>query len=83
MFAVLVLVQLTSLLVAIYRTGQLRAMAIGFFIFSAGYLLVEGNYWPGSPGARLPTNDIINWFWCLAWRISKGPACSNVFARSA
>jgi hypothetical protein len=60
MFAALVLVLLTSVLVAIYRTGQWRAMAIGFFAFSAGYLVVEGNFWPAA-GVNLPTEDVVNW----------------------
>jgi hypothetical protein len=61
MFAVLVLVLLTSVLVAIYRTGQLRALAIGFFIFSAGYLVVEGNFWPGAASVELPTRELVDW----------------------
>src|SRR5687767_13398977 len=52
MFAGLVLVMFTSVLVAIYRTGQMRAMAIGFFVFSAGFLVVERYYLPSEELAR-------------------------------
>jgi len=62
LFAALVVVTLTAVLAAIYRTGQTRAMAIGFCIFSFGYLLVEGKMWPGSNSAlSLPTNELIAW----------------------
>ena len=62
MFDVLVLVWLTSILVAIYRSGPLRAMAIGFIVFGAGYLGIEGSSWPGSKAAvEMPTDDIVRW----------------------
>jgi hypothetical protein len=63
LFAGLVLMLLTSVLVAIYRTGRLRATAIGFVIFGLGYLAVEQtNYWPGGvANAGLPTQDLCEW----------------------
>jgi hypothetical protein len=61
MFAVLVLVLLTSVLVAIYRTGQLRAMAVGFVTFGAGYLVIEQiDSWPGLATLGFPTYDLID-----------------------
>jgi hypothetical protein len=62
MFAVLVLVMLTAVLVAIYRPGQWRAMAIGFLIFSGGYLAVQRNYFPANgQDLRLPDDQLIWW----------------------
>ena len=62
LFTALVFALLTSVIVAINRGGKMRAMAIGFFVFSAGYLIVEGNSWPGSAsGLHLPTDDLIQW----------------------
>jgi hypothetical protein len=62
LFAALVAVLLTAVLVAIYRAGQARAMAIGFCVFSIGYLLIEGRFVPGT-GANLtlPTAELIDW----------------------
>ena len=62
MFALLVLVLLTAVLVAIYRAGRLRAMAIGFLIFSGGYLVVQRNYFPAkAPSLTLPDGMLIEW----------------------
>src|SRR5262245_21562855 len=62
MFALLVLSLLTSVLVVIYRSGTSRAMAIGFLIFTAGYLSVERGYWPATPhGMSLPIDSLVNW----------------------
>jgi|GEM_PF-3093302 len=61
-FALVVLALLTSILVVIYRTGPSRAMAIGFLIFTLGYLLVERGYWPAGPhGMSLPTQSLVSW----------------------
>jgi hypothetical protein len=62
LFAGLVLALLTAVLVAIYRTGQVRAMAIGFLIFSGGYLVVQRGYFPANgQGLRLPVDELIAW----------------------
>lgn len=39
LFVLTLLVLLTMVLVAVYRTGRLRAFGIGFLVFGAGYLL--------------------------------------------
>ena len=62
MSVLLVLAMLTSVLVAIYRSGQVRAMAIGFGVFSSGFLLFEGGWLPGRTSITpLPTDDLIEW----------------------
>jgi hypothetical protein len=72
LFAVLVLVLLTAVLIAIYRSGPWRAMALGFVVFGAGYLLVEQiNFWPGG-AATLPTEDGIDWFFVALHGKSRG-----------
>ena len=66
MFAIVVLGLLTAVLVAIYRTGQPRAMAVGFLVFTAGYLLVDRGYWPaGKPGMHLPTASLADWLFTV------------------
>jgi hypothetical protein len=62
MFAILVLALLTAALLAIYRTGQSRALAVGFLIFTVGYLIVDRGYWPaGKPGMHVPTASLAAW----------------------
>ena len=66
MFAIVVLGLLTAVLVAIYRTGQPRAMAVGFLVFTVGYLIVDRGYWPaGKPGMHLPTGNLAAWLFTL------------------
>lgn len=62
LFSVLLVTMLTAILLAIYRSGQVRAWAIGFLVFSSGYLLVEVRVVPGSGTAlSLPTDELIGW----------------------
>jgi hypothetical protein len=62
LFVALVLTWLTSILVAVYCSGSTRAMAIGFSVFSCGFVLVEHNFWRESNSAlALPTDDLIRW----------------------
>jgi hypothetical protein len=57
--ALTLLATLTAILIAIYRTGRVRAAAIGFVIFCGGFLLISSNYYlfpgigPGSTIAQL------------------------------
>jgi hypothetical protein len=60
--ALFLLAWLSSVLVAVYRSGQVRAMAVGFCIFSSGFLAVEGALWTISSGAlSLPTHEWVRW----------------------
>jgi hypothetical protein len=71
-FGALVLALLTSVMVAIYRDGQTRAMAIGFFVFSAGFLGVEGALWTiNRTILATPTNDLIRWSYEKLYRQTK------------
>jgi hypothetical protein len=61
-FASLVVLLLTTVLVAIYRSESTRAAAIGFIVFATGYLWIQGSSWPGpSASLALPADDLTQW----------------------
>ena len=59
MSGVLVLAVLTSVLVAVFRSGQIRATAIGFTVFSLGFLPFEGGFWPNKGNS--PIDTFVGW----------------------
>jgi hypothetical protein len=63
-FAAMVLFALTSVLVLIYERGAARAFAVGFLVFSVGYIassLIFGDHFPPEPGSELPASRAVLW----------------------
>jgi hypothetical protein len=53
---------LTSVVLAIYRSGEIRAWAIGFCLFSFAFLLIQGNLaFDTVSSVSQPTKAIIRW----------------------
>jgi hypothetical protein len=62
--AAMVLFVLTSVLVLIYEREAVRAFAVGFLVFSVGYIasfLIFGDHFPPEPGSELPASRTVLW----------------------
>ena len=70
--AVTLVANLGAILLAIYRTGRTRAMAIGFALFSGGYLMCHSG-WPYMPTQSTILGLFASLYYALHGVISPNP----------